>query len=313
MSRARFGIRLASCLVAVVATAVASALAGCATADAPLPDGVVASVKQGRLDIAARRLVVRIENGADTPLSVERLELDAPTLAEPIVRTESFALEVGEAIDLRFDLPEAVCDGAGGDEAARVSLEFTSEDDSRAGAGSLPVDDPFGTLGRIHDDECFAARVAESAKLRLVEPLRIEGEGAEQRATVEIAVEPRETETDSSDRLVIERVLSSTLLSAEDAGTPPASAEPGGDVVAREDDGNWRVDRELRPGEAPFTVELPVRPARCDAHAIADDKRGTIFRLEIADGERIGRVELVSSPELKAALYAYYGERCGLA
>ncbi|MGX5695930.1 hypothetical protein ACWKWP_07005 [Agromyces soli] len=321
MSRRRTRFRLATPIAAVlVATSLASALGGCATAEPALPDGVVASVKQGRLDIAARRLVVRLENGSDRALSISRLELDAPTLAEPIVRTEPFELAAGDAIDLRFDLPAAVCDESADDAAtstATVSVAFTSGradgagggsgSDAAAGTAELPVADPFETLPRIHDDECFAALVAERAELRLVEPLRVEGSGAEQRAVVEIAVEPHET--DASGALVVERVLSSTLLSAEAGAATGADAR---DVVAAEDDGNWLVNREIAGGEAPFVIELPVRPARCDAHAIADDKRGTIFRLEIRDGDREGLVELVSSPELKAALYAYYGERCGL-
>ena len=61
-------------------------------------------------------------------------------------------------------------------------------------------------------------------------------------------------------------------------------------------------------------ISLEVRPARCDAHAIADDKRGTILPFEIrtSDG-RAGRLDRSSGDTLKAELYQYYGERCGLA
>ena len=61
-------------------------------------------------------------------------------------------------------------------------------------------------------------------------------------------------------------------------------------------------------------ISLPVRPARCDAHAIADDKRGTILPFEIDDRRRPRRADSTcpSSDGLKAELYAYYGERCGL-
>jgi hypothetical protein len=324
VSRRRTRFRLATPIAALlVAVSAASALAGCAEPAPALPDGVAASVKQGRLDIAARRLVVRLENGSDEPLSISRLELDAPTLAEPVVRTEPFELDADDAIDLRFDLPAAVCDGAAGDAgsaAATVSLSFasgggTGTDSGGAATGSaeLPVDDPFETLPRIHDDECFAARVAERAGLRLVESLRVEGTGAEQRAVVEIAVEPHET--DAPGALVVERVLSSTLLSAEPPADAGGAASPsaGGATIGIEDDGNWLVDREITAGEPPFAIELPVRPARCDAHAIADDKRGTILPFEVTTSDgREGALELASGDALKAELYAYYAERCGL-
>ena len=63
-----------------------------------------------------------------------------------------------------------------------------------------------------------------------------------------------------------------------------------------------------------FTIKLAVRPARCDAHALADDKRGTILPFAVATGDgREGRLELPAGDALKADLYAYYAERCGLA
>ena len=68
-----------------------------------------------------------------------------------------------------------------------------------------------------------------------------------------------------------------------------------------------------RPGNPASIISLPVRPARCDAHAIADDKRGTILPFEIATADgRAGRLDVPAGDGLKAELYAYYGERCGL-
>lgn len=303
MPRARLLGRFAA--ITTAAALLLGGLAGCSGASEPAgrtagdgADGLAASVKQGRLDIAARRLVVHLDNDGARAVTIARVEFDSPTLAEPLVRTKPVDLAPGAGIDLRFDLAEADC-GAGPDaeEGARVVLAV------EASAGERTVElvpaDPFGTLPRIHDDECFAARVAEVATLSLVEPLRVTGTGAEQRAVIEIAVDPRSGASDPADAsgagLTIERVLGTTLLAAEETG------------------GDWPVDRPVSVDDAPFTLELPVRPSRCDAHAIADDKRGTIMRLEISEGATTGLVELVAGPELKAALYAYYGERCGLA
>ena len=92
----------------------------------------------------------------------------------------------------------------------------------------------------------------------------------------------------------IDRVYGTTLLNAEDGI-------------------DWTLGVDVAAGDPPLVLSLPVRPARCDAHAIADDKRGTILPFDIATGDgRAGRLDVPSAPGLKAELYAYYAERCGL-
>ena len=110
------------------------------------------------------------------------------------------------------------------------------------------------------------------------------------RAFLDVLVEP----VASGDRDAAHRHgLASTLINAE-GGT------------------DWLID-EVSAGDDPFTITFPVRPARCDAPAIADDKRGTIlpFGLTTGDG-REGRLDRPAGDALKAELYAYYTERCGL-
>ena len=94
---------------------------------------------------------------------------------------------------------------------------------------------------------------------------------------------------------VIDRVLGTTLLTAEDGTDWPLGAR----------------GRDRR--RADQTISLAVRPARCDAHAIADDKRGTILPFEITTSDgRTGRIDRSSGDTLKAELYDYVTERCGL-
>ncbi len=56
-----------------------------------------------------------------------------------------------------------------------------------------------------------------------------------------------------------------------------------------------------------------MRPGRCDAHAVAEDKIGTIlpFEIETSDG-RQGQLGLAANDTLRAELYDYYSARCGL-
>ena len=123
------------------------------------------------------------------------------------------------------------------------------------------------------------------------EALRSEGAGSARRAFLDVLVEPVAS---GDGTLHIGTVSGTTLINAE-GGT------------------DWLIDRDVSAGDDPFTITLAVRPARCDAHAIADDKRGTIlpFGLTTGDG-REGRIDRAAGDALKAELYAYYTERCGL-
>ncbi|MBM7831300.1 hypothetical protein JOE59_002005 [Agromyces cerinus] len=302
MSRARLTRRHAMPLAALVAiTATTLGLAACAPLAripaAELPEGLSARVQQGRLDIEAHRLVVRIENDGDAPVTVERLEVDAPTLAPGMVRSEPFEVAPGDALQIRLPLSASVCDTDDGTdtdtEPSVPEATILLDVETRAGAssGELTADDPHGTLARVANSECLAESIEQVAAITLPEHLRSTGSGTERRAFIDVEVVPAASGAGS---FVIDRVYGTTLLNAE------------GGV-------DWPLAVEVDVGGEPVTITLPVRPARCDAHAIADDKRGTILPFEIrtSDG-REGRLDRSSGDTLKAELYAYYGERCGL-
>ena len=62
--------------------------------------------------------------------------------------------------------------------------------------------------------------------------------------------------------------------------------------------------------DAPSVLSLVVSPARCDDHAIAEDKRGTIFPLTVDVGGDRGEIAVAATPELRAELYAYVQASC---
>ncbi|MFB9310577.1 hypothetical protein BJY17_003602 [Agromyces hippuratus] len=306
MSRARLTRRHAMPLAALVAiTATTLGLAACAPLAripaAELPEGLFARVQQGRLDIEAHRLVVRIENDGDAPVTVERLEVLSPSLAPGMVRGESFEIAPGDALQIRLPLSASVCDTDTDDDSDTESsvpeATILLDVETRAGAstGELTADDPHGTLARVANSECLAESVEQVAAITMPEHLRSTGSGTQRRAFIDVEVVPAASAAgDAAGSFVIDRVYGTTLLNAE------------GGV-------DWPLDTEVAVGGDPVTITLPVRPARCDAHAIADDKRGTILPFEIrtSDG-REGRLDRSSDDALKAELYAYYGERCGL-
>ncbi|HEX6954686.1 MAG TPA: hypothetical protein VF156_07375 [Agromyces sp.] len=275
-------------------------LAACATAAPPTGpdpsatpvadvDGLRVEVRQGRFDVPDGVLVVSFANDGDESVTVSRAEVRSPALEPGMERTRPFDLGPGDRLDVRMPLSSSVCD-ARPDTTVAVALRGGAHGDVGASALLVPSD-PYDTMARIADRDCLAESAAAAAAIVLPERLRVTGSGTDARAVIDVRVEPAA----SGDAAVeIERVLGTTLIGSESGGA-------------------WPIGLEIAAGDPPETVELPVRPARCDAHAIADDKRGTILPFELATSDgRAGAVELASGDALKADLYAYYTERCGL-
>ncbi|WP_353827260.1 hypothetical protein [Agromyces sp. SYSU T0242] len=287
---ARPGRTAPRAVVVPLALVVGCAIAGCApAADAPgpLPDGLDVTVRQGRLDVPQHLLVVHFENSGD-PLTVEALTVRSPALAPGMERDRPFDLGRDDAIDIRLDLPGSVCEGD--PTAVEVDVRVTSADGESL-AGTLEPADPFGTMARIADTDCLAEAVAAVAAIELPERLRTSGSGAGMRAWIDVRVAPVPT---GDGRLTIDGVAATTLIGDE-----------GGQ--------DWELGIDVAAGDEPVDAVLAVRPARCDAHALADDKRGTILPFDVAAADgRSGRLEFAAGPSLKADLYAYYAERCEL-
>lgn len=66
-------------------------------------------------------------------------------------------------------------------------------------------------------------------------------------------------------------------------------------------------------GSAPRVRQVVLRPNRCDAHALGEDKQGTYFDVEVTlpDG-RAGRYTFGVNPEQRGQLYQLYATMCGL-
>ena len=71
----------------------------------------------------------------------------------------------------------------------------------------------------------------------------------------------------------------------------------------------------LRFDESSPAVALTLTyvPSRCDAHVLAEDKRGSHLPLKISlDDGTEGTYYAASTPELKAQFYGFVADACGL-
>jgi hypothetical protein len=262
-------------------------------------------VDQFRDQYAAGGIVLQLTAPAGPDLAVTRAELLDARFAPGPAWEGSILLPAGQTKSLPTVLAAPRCGAAGGSDAAgsdatgpasvntgpdpAPTVRATFADGSTR---DLPAEDPHGVLARIHAERCFAERVAAAVALRLEDSL---GPGPFPGAmALRLAVDPPpgnvagQQAAAGSGAPVLRSVGTTTLL-AEDSRAP------------------WPRDVALTPGGM---LAIVVRPARCDPHAVAEDKVGTLIPLTLDVGGRAGVVKVASPPALRGEIYEAVGRIC---
>lgn len=264
----------------VTALLAACALAGCGpTAPDALPDGLEATLVQLRSDVADRRAQVRVRNDGDRAVTIGEVRVTDPRFAPAATRVveRSTELPPGTAVDIRVALGDAVCD-APATGPASVTLGLRTADGDRTATARIPELFPF--LQALHEAECLRARIDEVAALG-IEGFEPSTSGEPAILRLRLAAQDAATAA-----LFVTGVRDTNLLTVADPFSP------------------------IRVGGTQ-TVDIPLVPARCDPHAVQEDKRGTVFRVDVdLDGEP-GSFDLAASPQVRAAILAWVADRCG--
>lgn len=268
----------------ICACALLAGLGGCAADVDPLP-GVDAQLAQWRSDVAERMAQVRISNQSETELVISRLTFEDDWFDGVATRDTTSTIAVGGVTDLRIELPPVVCDGipSGADRASRVVLQVE-------GVGEVTLDlvDALGFSERLHARECLHREVDGVARIDVV---GFEPSDAPAPGSLELAVRPG-----GADATVdVVELRTTNLLQFADRG------------------GAHRLGVRISGDDDPFTIGVPLVPSRCDPHAVLEDKRGTIFGLEVRLGERDGVIELVSPGEVREEMLGWVTRWCGYA
>lgn len=265
-------------------------LSGCAgPGDAPpLPEGITAEFVQLRSDVADRQAQVRVHNATDAPIEIDDVTVSDPRFAEIATRANPGRVSTvgpGATVDLRIQLPAVQCDVAEGSATVQLGIPSLGE----AVEGPLP--DPLDVIGPLHERECRAEGVADAATLALSS---FEPSSPGEPAMLTLSIVP-------TGRASMEIVgIQTTNLLTFDAG-PGATADtyPIGVVV------------EAGIGAEPVSLELPLVPLRCDPHAVQEDKRGTIFTLEVDVPGDSGTIELAASEDMRGRILGWVADWCG--
>jgi hypothetical protein len=280
--------------VAAALTAVAACGLAACTAQAPapqptgLPAGIEVSFVQLRSDVASRQAEVRIRNGGDEALIVGAVSVADPRFdgaAERIVARTS-TIPAGASTDIRVQLPPVACP-APDDAAATVSIGYTVDGVDAVAVAPLP--DPLAFVPPLHERECLAAALAEAADVSFTAFVPSD---AGEPADLELTVAPT---GDGAAQLT--GIRETNLLTFD----MPGSAG-----------GLWPLEVAVRPGDtAPFVVHLPLVPARCDPHAVLEDKRGTVFWVEAVIGDEPSRIDLATGEEMRGRILTWVAHWCG--
>ena len=281
---------------ALASAAVALALAACApgtttaeSAPVGLPEGVTAQLVQLRSDVAARQAQVELHNGSDLDLTIGSLAVSDPRFegdATRVLERDSL-VRAGATVDIRIQLPEVDCDAP--DDGAST-LAFTYSADEGPQQAETPIDDPLDFMAPLHERECRANAVADAAAITLAS---FTPSSAGDPADLVLQIAP----TGGAAAEVV-GIQTTNLLTF--AAAPGTTAD------------TFPIEVAVAAGDTdPLAVHLPLVPLRCDPHAVQEDKRGTIFTLEVeVDGEP-GEIELAASEDMRGSILTWVANWCG--
>lgn len=273
------GLALAACTVGAQGTATDAS-------PSSLPPQVGVELRQLRSDVASRWAQVMIVNDGDTDLVVGPLHVDDPRFDGPAARINDreSTVRAGSKVAIPIQLPPVRCPSP--DEAtATVTLEWSTTDAS--GTATAPLTDPLSFVPPLHERECRAQALAAAADVRIS---AFTPSPSGQPADLTLTITPT---GEAAAR--IDGIQSTNLL------TWPEHPNV-----------EYPLDVEIAAGTAaPIEVHLPMIPLRCDPHVVQEDKRGTVFNLDIElDGEP-GRIQLAAGEEMRGHILTWVGEWCG--
>lgn len=276
-------------VLALVPVALLVALCACVPPATELPAGVTVSVFQNRFDYGERQLELKVSNDTDAPLTVTRASLESSRFASPAVWDRPQVVPAGAARDLKVQLTEPIC---GEPVRDRVILEFALADGSTGSASIEPFDET-GRLDAVNAEDCLGLAVASIADIEAADAVEWTP-GAGSPAALDILVTP----TGDAGELTVHFAKGTVLLSLVDGTGARVYDAPV----------EQRFDAETPAG----IIRLLLVPNRCDPHAVAEDKRGTFFPLEVetSDGAA-GRIFVPVSDEVRSTLYTFFGDYCG--
>lgn len=249
----------------------------------PLPDGISLLSDQSRLHRKDREVFVRIQNSSGQSIHLEAFTLMSERIPD-VKWTGDEEIPAGTEADLEYDMPKAAC-GEGFTPILRLTYRLgdgeLQESDARA-------DDRYGNISHAMDRDCAESTFAEAADLETGTPT-IVGEGPDSVLELPVTMTPTGKRDD-----VRFGGFGSTVLFNQAEGSP--------------------ADVDVALTGRPFTTTMKVTPARCDGHALADDKVGRLFDVKVSGdgvGDNASFYLPLTTPQ-RTRFFDFYRFHCGL-
>ncbi|WP_284987346.1 hypothetical protein [Arthrobacter sp. fls2-241-R2A-172] len=262
------------------------------TPSAASQKAITVEVNQSRDQYGKQAIQIQLTNTTDASLTVSSARLKSPLFEQDIVWRPSeggLVLPPKQPKSVPTALPAPACDTP-----KDTSTDLTAKIDyAEAGKDPVPqtsdASDPFGVLPRNAGELCLAAQAADVASMVLDPKLEVAADGGT--AVVRLLITPA-ADGGSHRTLTIQGI----------DGTP---------LLAEADNQPWPRDVKIRQGAGPTELALGIRPARCDPHAVAEDKVGTLLPLRVKVGDREGLLKIAASVDLRGRIYDFVTAACG--
>ena len=248
---------------------------------------VEVEVAQERLDRVDRVVTLQVRNTGDRPITVTGARLTSAFARG--TTSQGRDVDPGRMRGVRLPLGPSVCGPDVGDDL-RVELDVTTPDGAAGTLTVVPTDETQD-LARIHGEDCAAAAAAAGLRVSFDEVVVREVDGRRV-ADLVLGLEP----VPGGPQVRVVSVRGTTLL------------RPTGTT-----DTFWTVDVDSAAPPADGRLVLQAVPARCDLHAIAEDKRGTVLGVEtVVDGVEQPLFFVAARDALRGALHDYVVDACGV-
>jgi hypothetical protein len=274
------------CIVAVLCSAtLLLGMTACAesTKKVPLPDGVTLLSDQSRLHRKDREIYVRIQNKSDKTIHVESFTLTSDRIST-VKWSGDEDIAAGTEADLEYDMPKGKC-GKGFTPTVRLTYRIG---DSGPRISAAKANDRYGNISHAMDRDCAESTLNEAAKLEVGVPT-ITGVGTESVLNLPVTMTPTGRRND-----VRFGGFGSTVLFNQAEGSP--------------------ADVDIPLVNGPVRLVMKVIPARCDGHALADDKVGRLFDVKVL-GKDVGEDATfylpLTTPQ-RVKFFDFYRFHCGL-
>lgn len=259
---------------------------------------LTASINQFRDNYNKRIIEIQLTNNTPNPVTVLDAELDSALFSSGIswhTPADGTVLPPKQPKSLPAPLPEPRCtDGSIGTGTGSSSgdapptVRVSTRPDGHV-SGPLTVEDPFGVLARNNSEMCLDQAVREVAAFQPSPELAVSDDGTT--AVVRVLILPGPARG-RQEVLTIDRIDGTTLI-AEDIAQP------------------WPSGVQVSAGGPQVELRLAIRPARCDPHAVAEDKIGTLLPFHLKAGGRNGVLKIDTGDVLRHRIYDFVTAACG--